>query len=900
LKVARSSLPAPLVLALGLISALLSPLALPPLARASPPRPPLLSPMPSGPMTPVVPSATIAPTMAARRATGAIVIDGRLGDPAWASAPISDHFIQQFPDELAPPGERTLVRVLYDKEALYIGVDCTQVATPVDAPLTRRDRVGPGDRVTVDIASRADGTSAAHFGITAAGVLDDGIYFNDADYSATWDENWEGAAAIGAAGWSAEFRIPFRILRIDRAETTTWGFQVQRFVGLRNEWDMWAFRPRTAAGIVSTFGTLTGIEEIGSARPIELRPAILGRVRHRDGEARTPYVGATDVSWSPGLDVRLHPTAGTTLDLAFNPDFGQVDADQVVLNLSTYEVLYPEKRPFFLEGLDIFATPRLLLYTRRIGARPADPTIDVSAEAIVDSAEPARLWAAAKWVGGWGKGTSVGVLSVLSGENDVTIRRLADGTEVRRPADPTTLFDVIRLQRRLGAQTDVGMMATATNRLEHPGDYPRLSFRCPNRSDNVSVAGRCDNDAYVGALDVRWRSPAAIYSATGQLVGSVLQGGPPRPAVDGIAVVPGHPGLGGNLTLAKQGGRHWLATLSPSFSGTQLEHNDVGYLERKNEAALYADVTYRTVEPWAATVETGTTLAVSHKQTFDSLGSSLGARFTDGLGAGLRLEDNLRLSTSATFTNFWAGAVTAYLRANRFDDRETGDGMALERAGVYGGELWFASDSRRRLSGTGWGQLQRVRDRSQIQMSGSVLVRPLSRLDVEIAPSFGHVAGEPRFIAKDGVPPVYYFGQLEANNVGVTVRATLGLTTRLTLQSYGQVFLATKHFSEVSRVDPAGAVRARIHLADLQPGATLPASIFPDARQTVLNVNLVLRWEFRLGSILYFVYTRAQLPAWTAPMGGIVNPGPVLSPAALGGNRAATDTLMLKIAYWWG
>ena len=155
-------------------------------------------------------------------------------------------------------------------------------------------------------------------------------------------------------------------------------------------------------------------------------------------------------------------------------------------------------------------------------------------------------------------------------------------------------------------------------------------------------------------------------------------------------------------------GQHWLATLSEALSGRQLDYNDLGYLDRKNDSLTYADLTYRTLDPWWRTTDTSTTLAVSHRQTLD----------------GIRLEDNLRLSAFATFTNFWAANFTLYYRAAHFDDRETGDGTALERAALGGTELWVGSDSRRLFTGSFWGQFQKLADGVQVQGYASLMMRP--------------------------------------------------------------------------------------------------------------------------------------------------------------------------------
>ncbi len=826
-----------------------------------PPASSVVSPSPVARVAPVPPVAAVAavarvlarssPTLNAARAPGAIVLDGRLGDPAWAAAVATDTFTQQYPHEGAAPTERTTVRVLYDDRALYVGIDCAQSQTPIVARLTRRDRVAAADRVTVDISSRADRVTAFHFGVNAAGVLDDGIYFNDTDYSADWDENWEAATSIHPDGWSAELKIPFRILRFESAPRQTWGLQVQRYTELRHEWDLWAWRSRAAPGVVSTFGTLEGVDGIQSSRQVEARLTQSLKLRFRDEDASRALFS------SLGIDGKAHPTQGTTLDLTVNPDFGQVEADQVVLNLSNFELTYPEKRPFFLEGLDTFSTTRSVLYTRRIGARPAYPL--AAGETWVDDIGPSRIWAAAKFVGTATPRTSVGVLSAVTGENTAQLRQ-ADGAVGGRTADPLSIYNALRFRQRFGLGGDVGVLVTTANRRESGGGT------------------RFTNDAYVAALDGRWRSPSANYLVLGQVVGSVLAGGPPRPSRDGIAVTPGQPSFGASMTAAKRGGPHWLATISQEVSGPQLDYNDLGYLARKNDVFTYAELIYRTLEPWWNTTDTSSSVAVSHRQALD----------------GIRLEDHLRLSTYATFTNFWAGTATVYYHAPHFDDRETGDGTALERAGLWGTELWGTTDPRRLVTGSMWGQLWLLSGGVQMQVYASLVMRPFSRVDFELAPSTLYTEGEPRFIEKDANASVYYFGRLRANNLAVTARATVGLLPTLTLQFYGQLFLATKRFTEPSQFRVSGAAfRSQIGISDLQPIA--PWQV-PDVEQAALNLNAVLRWEYRVGSIIYFVYSRAQSPDMTLMPGQI----PRLDARFLSGNRGSIDTVMLKASFWWG
>jgi hypothetical protein len=805
--------------------------------------------------------------MTAVRTSAPMIVDGRLDEGAWASARVTDAFTQQYPLEGAPPSERTELRVLYDDRALYVGIICFEKTSPVVARLTRRDRVVASDRVTVDISSRGDRLSAFHFGVNAAGVLDDGIYFDDTSYSADWDENWEASTSIGPAGWSAEIRIPFRILRFDSAPTQRWGFEVERYSEIRHEWDHWAFRPRAMAAFVSAFGTLDGLTGVRPSRPFELRFGELLRLRYRDPEVVAGTLGQTrDWGWSFELNGKAHPTQGTTLDLTVNPDFGQVEADQVILNLSNYEVQYPEKRPFFLEGVDTFSTPRTVLYTRRIGAQPADPTLGTN-ETLVDHVDPTRIWAAAKMVGAATSRTNIGLLTALTGENDAQIQEPpppsgpSPGPRVSRVTDPFTLFNALRVRRLWGQGGDVGLLATSVNRFESAG-VPRLK-----------------NDAYVAAADGHWHSPAANYLLTAQLVAALLEEGPPRAQVDGIATEPGHLSLGGTVTAAKQGGEHWLASTSQAISGRQLDYNDLGYLDRKNDYFGYADLTYRTLAPGWKTTDTFAAIAVSHRQTLD----------------GISLGDNLSFQLGATFTNFWSTNIKIYYHSAYFDDREVGDGTALERASLVGAEWWTGTDSRRLFSGALWLQAWNIADGVEYNSAANILIRPISRLELEIDPTALYTSGEPRFVAKDAaLAGVYHFGKLRATNVGLIFRSTVGLLPTLTFQLYGQLFLATKHFSSFMTGTTDRPFRAELHLANLAPDATPPVN--PDSQQTVLNVNAVLRWEYRLGSVIFLVYTRSQSPTILVTSPAL----PRLDIAPLQGNHGSTDVIMLKASYWWG
>jgi hypothetical protein len=819
------------------------------------------------------------PHLRAARTARPPKIDGRLDDAVWRAATPSDAFTQHYPDEGAPPSEHTEVRVLYDDHNLYVGIDCWQLHSPIVRRLQRRDGFLPSDGVWIDIDSRRDGVSAYHFSINAAGVLLDGIHYNETAFSADWDAIWEAKVADTGHGYSAEFRIPLSSLRFT-LPVADWGLQVRRAVDARQETDDWAYYPRRAASFVPYFGRLDNLAGLPPPRRIELRPFVVGHLEHRAADADT---GALEHGvlggGSAGLDAKAHLSNELTLDLALNPDFGQVDADTVILNLSTFETFFPEKRPFFLEGLDVFAALRPVLYTRRIGQQPPVPTL-AAGETLVAEPDPSRIYSAAKVSGTIGGRTTIGVMSAVTGENDVEVQS-ADGARTQRLIDPFTAFNVLRVKRLIAANADVGLLATATNRLEP--SVP-AGGRCPATQTAPGADGRCTNDAYVASVDGRWRSASGDYAAAWQAMGTALSGGPARAEPDGIPITPGHPDGSAALYVGKEGGAHWLWSGWQYLSGRQLEFNDLGYLERKDDYQGYYGVNYRTLHPWWRTLETSSGLRVNLRETLD----------------GINLWNEIVLETAWTLSNFWSFYLEVHGRGAYYDDREMGDGSALERAANAGVLATLAGDPRRRVTWVVTADFdQRRWGGAHFDSHGQLTLRLRPQLELDLIPTVSYDTGAPRYIGIDptpiviGAPPDYRFGAQTAASVGATLRASYTFTPELSLQFYTQLFLASVHYGPFF-VAAKTAFRERVNLSELVPAGAPPTN--PDTEQATLNVNLVLRWEYRLGSTLFFVYTRAQTPALTVPPLGAAS----FELAPIWRGHAADDVVLVKLAYWLG
>jgi hypothetical protein len=749
--------------------------------------------------------------------------------------------------------------------------------------MTRRDRPIEADSVTVNLDSRRDGTTAFEFSVNAAGVLSDAVRFDDTSWSADWDENWDARAVVGPRGWTAEIFIPLRILRFDASRRVqAWGFQVRRYISALQETDEWTYIPRSGAGEVSRYGRLENLVDLKAGNPIELRPFVLGKVRRRDPGTDTLAQG-TDFGGSGGLDLKWHLTQNLTLDVALNPDFAQIEADQIVFNLTTYETRYPEKRPFFLEGLDVFATPFALLYTRRIGRAPPAPTLRTTpAEQLVDLPEPSMIYGAAKLVGKLGQRLTVGLLSAVTAGNDIQAQ-LPDGSRQDRPTDPATVYNALRLKMALGANSHLGLLATTTNRLESAGAYPVADpstpalALCPG-GQQVPRGARCLHDAYAGGLDWRWRSASGDYIAGGQLLGSYSHQGPPRTLLDGSLVASGDASGGGIVYFAKEGGKPWVGSIGYDGAGRKLDFNDLGFLSRQNYHSFWGDLGYRTLDPWWVTLETTTKLFFYQNWTW----------------TGLKLEAAIGPNTTWKFSNFWSLYAEIYYRPAYFDDREVGDGTTLQHAAGLSSLVKVTSDPRRTISGELSASTFFRNNGSYFNFSGRLTLRLHPQLDLELLPEFTYSFGEPRYAAEGERPGTYYFGSLLGRSAGATLRATYTFTPRLSLQVFTQLYLAARHYWAFSLVqaDPGG-LRPIVHLRDLQPAP--PPSTNPDTEEGVLNINVVLRWEYLLGSTLFLVYTRSQAPIQTLAPGqaagldlGAIPRGP------------AADVVMLKLTYWWG
>jgi len=405
---------------------------------------------------PVVRTARVATVAAFRldpQAT-AIQVDGELNDAVWTKAPVVTGFLQRLPSEGAPATHQTEVRVAFDATALYVAVNALDPEPDrIAGILTRRDDPSPSDWVSIHLDSFHDKRSAYEFGVNAAGVKLDRYWFNDTSNDTGWDAVWDVAVSRHAGGWRAEFRIPFSQLRFRPAASTVFGFAASRTIARLNETSTWPLLARSASGYVSSFGQLTGLDLSERQKKFEVMPYALTQLTTAPVRPGDPLRESPDQDGTVGLDLKYAVAPGLTFTGTVNPDFGQVEADPAVVNLSGFETFFAERRPFFVEGSGTFrfdvdcndGNCTGLFYSRRVGRAP-QRVVNAPVDGFADQPSNSTILGAGKLTGRVGK-YSLGVLHAVTGRE---YARLASGPALGitdTPVEPLSNYSVFRVNR---------------------------------------------------------------------------------------------------------------------------------------------------------------------------------------------------------------------------------------------------------------------------------------------------------------------------------------------------------------------------------------------------------------------------------------------------------------------
>lgn len=846
------------------------------------------------------PTAAAAPTpprpsglVTAARATTALHIDGVLDEAAWAAAPPYETFVQDFPNEGAAPSERTTLRVLYDDEFLYVAFHCHDTRpAEISWALGNRDDPPPTDGVEISVDFAHDHRTAYRFGVTAGGTQFDTLLYADSHETGDWDGVWDAATSIRPDGWSAEMAIPLHIFRISGQGDQIWGFHARRWLPRTHEEISSMLLPHGAAGHVSLFGHLLGVGALGSRRHLELLPYAAGRFVERPqfSDAAQPHPRLSDATFDFGLDARLGITDKLQLNLTVNPDFGQVEADQIILNLSNQEAFFPEKRPFFFQGTEVFQPitsgrddppEQRLFYSRRIG-------LDTP------------ILGAAKLTGEVGSRWQVGLLEALVtspgglGGSEATPDRslrfhptrplhLGPEDEVAHALAVNENYLAGVLQYKLGETSTVGARVSSGV----PWDAPPCSAADTKLDVDSQPPGCSVRGGNAAALDWNLRSRDAVWGLLGQVEGSETVGGPPqRTLPDGVGLARGERGYGGFVQAGKMGGAPWRFDATYSYLSPTLDLNAVGFLPTQNLQTALGSIVY--VRP--------TGFGSLHSFSAELAGHA--SFSTDGRG--LDRGQHVHVGTNTIFSGFHNAGFELGFEPSHFDPREiTGSGIPVERPGVGYLAVWGQTDPNRPFSLEGSAALGQ-HGGTPISPShhgwtfeATGIARPWPRLDSRLSLQIDRTPQGPRWTGAQladaaGLPGDYLLGDLQTEYLSVTFRQRVILFPRLTIQGYAQLFSDYGHYARFFQADGADKI---IRLGDLRP----TAASHPGFHDVALNLSVVLRWEYRLGSTFYAVYTHASA---SRPLPDGVEAPATLSPRGLFAGPAV-DGFMMKWSYWW-
>jgi hypothetical protein len=431
-----------------------------------------------------------APSVSASRRSAPIAIDGKLDEEAWLGAKVISDFTQVDPIQGQPATQRTEIRILFDDDALYIGAKMydSAGASGVRTSLVRRDQAFNSDFIEIILDTFHDHLGRAIFDVNPSGSIQDQLGVGNSCCDTGWDPVWRATARVDSDGWTAEIRIPLSQLRFPRDSVQTWGLQIRRFIQRNNELDQWSYWKKTESGGPGRFGHLDGLQiKPRATRNLELQPYVVGRSKNVAFTPGDPFNTGHQQSTRVGLDLKYLLSTNLTLDATFNPDFGQVEVDPAVVNLSAFETSFDEKRPFFVSSSGIFgdggtdcfgctnATALNTFYSRRIGRSPTGGDLANSAGPFADVPDATTILGAAKITGRTANGFTVGVLDALTGQANARVQ-FTDGSRGMQEVEPLTNYFVGRMKKDLmNGDLVVGGIATSVNRRMDDTFSPRLN-----------------------------------------------------------------------------------------------------------------------------------------------------------------------------------------------------------------------------------------------------------------------------------------------------------------------------------------------------------------------------------------------------------------------------------------
>jgi len=844
--------------------------------------------------TPTYGHAVPAPVATAVRRTSPIVLDAQLDEPAWRAAPPVTRFVQSDPDEGKPPTQRTEIRFLFDDDALYIGAKMFDDAGPagVTTRLVRRDANMDSDYLDIEIDGFHDHLSRAIFQVNPSGSKADQIGIGTSCCDQSWDPVWEAATRIDPDGWTAEIRIPYSQLRFSRDSVQVWGLQLGRFIKRREEADVWAFTKKTEAGGPARFGHLVGLRISKRASHLELLPYAVTKSSWVAASRDDPFRTGGRPTTRAGLDLKDRLTSNLTLDATFNPDFGQVEVDPAVLNLTAFETFFPEKRPFFVEGAQVFDFSNFAcnfcdnvqsmsaFYSRRIG-RPPSGTSLTDNDRFADVPDATTILGAAKITGRTAHGYTIGLLNALTGQATADVESNS-GVLGRQEVEPLADYFVGRVKRDFMHGNFVAGLITSGVVRNIDTTFAPLLAR------HAELVG---HDLFWTNADhmYDWRMQAAVTNVSGDPREILLRqessaryfqrpdrgagnGGIFSDRLDSSATSLRGGGL--YTRLAKETGA-WFGELSLDTRTPGYESNDYSFQQR----ADYVFTNFNVGKQW-------TTPTKLYHQLVGLVGAQTIRNYE-----GDRTNLDLHVYLAVTTPQFWNVTSVDIDQPGSIDDRQLRGGPAVRAPNSHYMALNLSSDSRHEfVASASTSYYWDSKGGHNPNYSAGLTYRPSAQVSLSLSPSYSPSHSYAAYVTavSDTSATAFYgtryiMGALNQSTLSLDTRASLTFTPAMTLEIYVQPFFAAARYRDLEEYvaprsrdvviygrdrgtiaelrDSSGAVSKYV----IDPDAGGPIDAFqidnPDFNQQSLRGNAVFRWEYRPGSVLYVAWTQSRSAA---------------------------------------
>lgn len=832
-------------------------------------------------------------------------IDGRLDEDVWKEkGEWSAEFSQVIPFERVYTPSITQVKLFYDQKNIYVGVYCKDDHPyQMNSFIGDRDDNSNGDLISIAFDPYHDYRAAVEFNLNLGGNKTDLVVTDKLSVNLSWNAVWEGRTSIDLAdsSWTAELRIPFSQIRYnEKSEEGIWGLHVRRIIRRNNEVQNWSLIPIKNNGHVFSFGEMTGMKDLPKPKGVEFLPYTMGKYRNEPRIEGSPFQKGHEWKGGLGLDAKM-ALNDFTMDLTINPDYGQIELDPSVMNLSAYETFYDEKRPFFLEGKHIleFANDAdMMFYSRRIGAmssyRPKDiDNINNFSETLAN----VPIIGALKLTGTNKRGLTIGLLQSVTARTSAKVMR--NGEYSKEITEPLTNYTVARVQKNWEGNTLLGGMLTSVNR----------------NLDQPYLKDEMLSNAYTAGVDFTHYFANRLYYVDAKGMFSSLHGNEQSILKTKMNAVHYYHresgssyldldqdrrslhGTGGYVKAGRKGNAQWNYSQTFSWSSPGFDLNDVGYMKQSDYMFNESEIAFRKTDPWGPFRFAGINLTQRNKWDY----------------GGTAVNNNVALQwRSLTTRHRFEMDFKETFNWNTIDSRILRGGPDMRYGANFETTASFGTDRAKKVvfkfqySGrhymkekTGYNQIKPsllFRLGNHVHLTGQFDYAWNNDELQYVAPGNSSCNGE----------PIYVMGLMKQNTYGITLKAQVNITPDLSIQYYGSPFTSVAKYSEFKlAADTKSRTYSRrfnpieekdIRLADGTYHATDKDCDIsfrdPNFSFNEFRSNLVLRWEYLPGSTLYFVWENSRTNRDDNYRSGWGNNLDRLF------GLSSTNTLVMKVNYW--